>query len=423
MRSADFSWTSPGPAASDRPARRRLVALLSSVILAAVPGCREDASPTAPESEPALTTATTAAALAFREVSASSGHACGVTTDNRAYCWGLNDSGELGTGNAAEATRPVAAAPSLRFLYTREGAGYTCGLTTENQIYCWGLNTDGQLGDGTNSQYSLEPVRLAGGRRYRELRAGAAHACAITLAGVTLCWGSNQYGQLGDGTTIERRAPVRVAGGIEFIHVSTGGFHTCGLNGAKKAYCWGLNSTGQIGDRTSLTRLRPAPVWGGLAFNTVSAGGAHTCGVGTDHQAYCWGWNKYGTLGDGTTNRHSRPLPVVGGLTFSGVSAGAAHTCGVTTTKRAYCWGYNWYGQVGDGTDATDGVVMRPSPTRVAGGLLFESVFAAGGRFANYTCGVTTDSRGYCWGENSHGYLGDGTTTNRSTPTPIASPL
>jgi alpha-tubulin suppressor-like RCC1 family protein len=411
-------------------AARRLskLFLLAGGGLAAAPACRDDTqSPTSPSSEPALAAAATGA-LAFRQVSAGSWHACGVTTDDRAYCWGQNFSGELGDGNpgAAAVTRPVAAAASLRFLDVRAGAEHTCGLTTANQIFCWGSNTDGQLGDGSNSQYSLEPVRLAGARRYRQLRVGEDHACAIAFSGVTFCWGANEDGQLGDGTTTGRRAPVRVAGGIGFNHVSTGAFHTCGLTSTRKAYCWGLNRTGQIGDRTSTTRLTPAAVSGGIAFATISAGGAHTCGVGTDHQAYCWGWNRYGSLGDGTTDRHSRPLPVAGGLAFSGVSAGAAHTCGVTTDKRAYCWGYNWYGQVGDGTDATGGepfVVDRLRPVAVAGSLHFDAVLAADGRFGNYTCGVTTDARGYCWGENTEGYLGDGTTMSRSTPGPIASPM
>jgi alpha-tubulin suppressor-like RCC1 family protein len=404
------------------------LSLLAGVVLAAAPACQEDTqSPTSPSAAPAAA-ATATGALAFRQVSVGSWHACGVTTDDRAYCWGQNFSGELGDGNpgAAAVSRPVAAAAGLRFQDVRAGADHTCGLTTDHQIFCWGSNTDGQLGDGSNSQYSLAPVRLAGARRYGQLRVGEAHACAITLGGATFCWGANEHGQLGDGTTTGRRAPVRVAGGIAFIRVSTGAFHTCGLTAANKAYCWGFNGTGQIGDRTSTTRLKPAPVSGGIAFTTISAGGAHTCGVGTDHQAYCWGWNRYGTLGDGTTDRHSRPLPVAGGLAFSGVSAGAAHTCGVTTDKRAYCWGYNWYGQVGDGTDATGGepfVVYRPSPVAVAGGLHFDAVLAADGRFGDYTCGVTTDGRGYCWGVNTDGNLGDGSTEQRSTPVPIVSPM
>jgi alpha-tubulin suppressor-like RCC1 family protein len=384
---------------------RTLVAMLAAGMVAAL-GCREDiTSPTEPESTPALTTASTP--LSFRQISPGTNHSCGVTTDNRAYCWGNNSF-----------NRPVAAATNLQFLEVRAGLSYTCGLTTDNRIYCWGFNAEGQLGNGSSSDYSADPVLLAGGRRYRLLRAGLGHACAITLADVTFCWGSNDYGQLGDGTTTDRRSPVRVAGGITFLRVSTGGLHTCGLTSAHIAYCWGKNTEGQIGIGNSITQLKPVVVSGGLAFNTVSAGGSHTCGVTTNNKAYCWGWNKYGQLGDGTRDRHGRPFPVAGGLTFSGVSPGGSHTCGVTTTKAAYCWGFNWFGQLGDGTNATADpfVIQRLSPVAVAGGLKFDAVLAAAGLF---TCGVATGSRGYCWGENTHGQLGDGTTTDRSTPVAV----
>jgi alpha-tubulin suppressor-like RCC1 family protein len=403
-------------APSRAPDRGRLWSAAAAGLLVAGAGCGGDAaSPTPPEPVPAVA----AAPLAFRQMSTGSTHACGLTTENRAYCWGLNPYGQLGNASfsGGETTTPVAAVSDRRFLEVRVGVDYTCGLTTDNRIYCWGLNTEGQLGDGAGSQYSLGPVPLAGGRRYRLLRTGPGHGCAITLADVTFCWGTNQHGQLGDGTTTNRRAPVKVAGGITFLRVSTGGSHTCGVTSARKAYCWGLNANGQLGNRNSTTRLTPGVVSDGLPFILVSAGTAHTCGVTTDNKAYCWGWNYYGQLGDGTKDRRSRPTAVAGGRTFSGVSPGGTHTCGVTTAKVAYCWGWNYYGQVGDGTDGFSST--RLTPTAVAGGHLFNAVAAAAG----YACGVGTDTRGYCWGQNNGGYLGDGTTIHRSTPVPVASPM
>ena len=381
------------------------------ILLAATLGCGEEArEPTAPDM------AAASSALTFRRLASSGTHTCAVTTDNRAYCWGLI--GEIVSGDL---TRPNAVATGLRFLEVHAGIRFSCGLTTDNRIYCWGDNTDGQLGNGSTSQFSAVPVALAGGRRFRLVRAGAGHACGITLAGVTFCWGLNEQGQLGDGTKTNRRAPVRVVGGITFQRLSAGNFHNCGVTAENKAYCWGKNDRGQLGDRTSTTRLKPVPVFGGLAFSVIGAGGAHTCGVTTDHIGYCWGLNTSGQLGDGTTDRHGRPLPVAGGLSFSGISAGLTHSCGVTTGKRAYCWGYNFFGQLGEGTNATEDpfILRRLNPVAVKGGLLFNSVIAAKGL---YTCAITTDDLGYCWGENTAGYLGDGTKTDRSAPVPVAPP-
>ena len=405
---------------------QRLNSILFTGLLVAGSGCRDEAeSPTGPVSPDVSAAAT--GTLAFRQISASTTHACGVTTDDRAWCWGINYTGQLGTGEggAAEVVRPVAAAAALRFREVRAGVAFTCGLTTGNRIFCWGTNENGQLGFGSTDQYSLQPVEIAGGRQYRLLRTGGDHACAITSADVTFCWGLNDNGQVGDGTTTTRRAPVKVSGGLKFVRVSAGGRHNCGVTAAKKAYCWGWNRYGQIGNRSSTDQLTPTGVSDGRSFDLVSAGGAHTCGVTPDHKAWCWGWNKYGTLGDGTTSRRSRPTAVAGGLAFSGVSPGVAHTCGVTTGGAAYCWGYNWYGQLGEGTDALGGepfVQRRLSPVAVLGGLTFDAVIAANGTYGNFTCGIATGARGYCWGENTGGYLGDGTTTHRNVPVPISGP-
>jgi alpha-tubulin suppressor-like RCC1 family protein len=131
-----------------------------------------------------------------------------------------------------------------------------------------------------------------------------------------------------------------------------------------RAYCWGLNEHGQLGDGTTTTRLRPVAVAGGQLFSGVSPAGAHTCGVTTVKKAYCWGWNLYGQLGNGTFTQRLSPIAVAGGLLFSSVGGGVAslHTCGVTTSRAAYCWGGNFDGQLGDGT-----TTHHPVPVAVVG--------------------------------------------------------
>lgn len=368
-------------------------------------GCREaTAPPTEPGSASAHTTAAVAAPLSFRHISTGSSHACGVSTAGQAFCWG------------GSTLSPHAVPTDLRFREVRAGYMFTCGLTTDDKVYCWGTNTRGQLGSGSTSESSVAPVQLAGGRRYRLLRVGQSHACANSLSGVTFCWGANDHGQLGDGTVADRRSPKKVSGSLVFVRLTTGAAHTCGVTSSHQAYCWGLNNAKQLGLGDSIERHSPVPVLGGLAFVQVSAGLTHTCGVTIGHQGYCWGRGATGQLGNGDTSPRGRPVAVAGGLAFSGISTGAAHTCGATTAKRVYCWGFNSFGDIGDGT--SEGQRLTPVP--VAGVLRFESVLAS---LNAYTCGIATDSRGYCWGGNHLGYLGDGTTDNRSTPTPIAPPI
>ena len=383
--------------------------MLTSMLLAGL-ACGDAAeSPTAPAAEPALSL-TTSAALAFRQVSAGDAHTCGVTTGDRAYCWGINDFGQLGDGTTTERLRPVPVAGGHRFRQVIATVLSTCGVTTTNRLYCWG-DLEGNT-----------PVLLFGGLRFRQVsvnRNQGGNHCGVTTEDRAYCWGSNFYGQLGDGTTISRSTPVPVAGTLLFREVSVGYFSACGVTPTDVAYCWGLNSDGQLGDGTTTNRKTPRRVAGGLRFRQVSMGDYKACGVTTSNRAYCWGNGSGGVLGDGLDENQLTPSPVVGGLSLRRVNAGTAHTCGVTTTNQAYCWGWNFYGQLGDGTRTGDaGSSWHRAPVAVAGGLSFQGVVVG----AVHTCGLTTSAAAYCWGLNRNGQLGVGGRTLRLTPTAVLGP-
>ena len=163
-----------------------------------------------------------------------------------------------------------------------------------------------------------------------------------------------------------RSTPRLVAAptGVRFAALSAGVLQNCGLTAAGAAYCWGSNLFGQVGDRTKTTRSTPALVAApaGVSFAAVSAGGGHTCGITAAGAAYCWGRNSSGDLGDGTTTDRLSPALVAApaGVSFTAVSAGGDHTCGVTAAGAVYCWGSNSRGQLGDGT-----TTERLTPVRV----------------------------------------------------------
>ncbi|MEP7105975.1 MAG: hypothetical protein ABI838_09025 [Chloroflexota bacterium] len=401
------------------PARFSRFRSLVPLVTAALVACHDDA-PTAPDlaaPETGLSLSTAAAAPAFVHLTEGISHTCGVTPDNRAYCWGDNHAGQLGDGTTTNRLVPRAVASGLRFRLVSAGWWFTCGLTTDDKAYCWGDNLDATLGDGGTEQTSLRPVAVAGGRRYRQLRTGNHHVCAVTFADVTVCWGANGRGQLGapTGNTDQSNVPLQVVtGGLVFHRVIPGGAHTCALTAANVAYCWGANDNGQLGNGSHTSTTTPTLVSGTRSFNQMSAGLNHTCGV-SGGKAYCWGVNFDGSLGDGTRNERTVPTAVAGGLTFKGVNATFDNTCGITSSNRAYCWGRNAEGQVGDGTFGFRN--SRTVPTKVVGGFTF--VELGGATSSGHNCAVTPDERAYCWGGNPYGELGNGTLKKSPRPVPV----
>jgi alpha-tubulin suppressor-like RCC1 family protein len=416
--------------ASTRPFPHLLrLALLAALALGGV-GCEDDALVTAPRAPVARTPTLAAIAptlspgvapLEFRQMSTGGYHTCGVTTNDVAYCWGLNSTGQLGIG-ADLSPVPAAVSGALAFRMVTAGSFHTCGLTPRGNAYCWGDNSDGQLGDGTTTTRTT-PMQVAGGLTFASLSAGGRYSCGVTTGQIGYCWGSNGDGQLGDGSQQESWVPVRVQSAEMWREISAGYAHTCGVTTTDAVLCWGSNWRGSVGIGDSSTRFRasPTPVLGGPgSWRTVDAGSAHSCGLSQGGDLWCWGYNNGGQVGDGTTTDRYAPTYLHTSVEWDQVRAGNATSCAVLASlpgygPYAYCWGWNGYGQIGDGT-----TTQRPYPRSVNGGLRFSDIDTN----LSHTCGVTTVTSGnhaaYCWGFNLYGQLGDGTTTQRLTPVAVA---
>lgn len=290
--------------------------------------------------------------------------------------------------------------PRPGFTSISVGEQHSCALTVDGAAHCWGRNESGQLGDGTTTS-PLTPVAVVGGHLFQEISAGDRYTCALTIAGAAYCWGLNDSGQIGDGTTTNHSRPTAVVGGRTFHSITAGGRHTCGVNEADgMAYCWGRNASGQLGDGTTTDSTVPVAVQGGLAFEAITAGGGHSCGLVPGGAAYCWGQNG-GLLGDGALENRTSPVAVSGLHAFAAIDAGASHTCAVTMAGEGFCWGFNDHGQIGDGT------TMDWDEPFALGFIAFLEGISAGDQV---TCAWTPEGLAICWGRNDVGQVGRGDT-------------
>jgi alpha-tubulin suppressor-like RCC1 family protein len=362
----------------------------------------------------------------WRYVTAGVERTCAIMTDGKAYCWGRNDLGQLGDNSTDPRLTPSPVAGNLRFSTISVGSGggfHTCGIS-QNKAYCWGSNARGELGDGTTTNRPV-PTPVAGGLQFVGVTAGGNHSCAWTGNNRGYCWGGNHAGQLGDGTTTDKGEPVPVTATLRLRSMDAGNFHTCGDSLGGQLQCWGSNEYGQLADGTITDRRDPVQAAGPVRFapiggkSPISLGAFHGCGLEagghlTGGRAYCVGRNDEGRLGDGTTTRRSTLVAVHDGHRFLMISAGERHTCGVRSGSRTVlCWGDNSFGQLGDGTTQS-----RPLPAPVVSSLRF-AVVAAG---AGHTCAVSLEGEAFCWGRNAEGQLGDGSRDNRVLPTPVTAP-
>ncbi len=302
--------------------------------------------------------------------------------------------------------------------FTRISAGsnHTCAATSV-AAKCWGSNTImGLTGNGSSAALFRTPVDVKGLKTgVKAIAAGGHHSCALTSKGGVMCWGNNQSGQLGSGlTTLYVTKPVGVKGlsrGVRAIAAGSGfNMKTCALTGAGGMRCWGESTFGGLGNGSKTNSSKPVDVVGlRRGVSAISVGGLQICAVTSAGGAKCWGNNSGGALGTGSTTNSDMPVDVAG-LTsgIKAIGAGGGHTCALASGGGVKCWGSNTLGQLGNGS--TTGTFL--TPVDVAGLTSGVTAIAAG---TNHTCALMTGGGVKCWGWNQDGQLGNGSTTDSRT--------
>jgi cysteine-rich repeat protein len=359
------------------------------------------------------------------KISSGDNHTCALMTTGAVMCWGGNESGQLGIGSTTGSMVPVdvtslstgvlqVCAGGTRLFAA--GSPFACAVLAGGAVKCWGANANGQLGDGSTID-RLAPVDVTGiSSGAATVATGAFHACALMAGGGVKCWGLNSSGQLGDGTSTNRRTPVDVTGlGSAAVAVSAGGYHTCAVLDTGEVQCWGMNLFGELGDGTSASSSRPVTAFGITSGAVaVSAGGFHTCALLGTGAARCWGLNGNGQVGDGSTEMRNAAVQVLG-LTsgVAQVSTGAFHSCARTVSGGLLCWGDGSGGKLGNGSTS-----QSTSPVDVTG-LSSGAAFLSTGISYAHTCAALDTGAARCWGANEAGQLGDGSSTDRSVPVAV----
>ncbi len=345
-----------------------------------------------------------------KSVSVGKEHACVVRAQSELACWGYFYTGPGTTGIWRSPTRVM---DGIREVAA--GMGFTCGVRLTGTATCFGSNSFGQAGDGTSGGFRPPGSDVSSLNSVSAVAVGSWHACAIHGDHSVSCWGANngRYGTLGDGTgfPVSSPSPVAVSGLKGAIEVGASEGHSCSLMVDGTVMCWGSNGRGQLGDGTTDTRARAARVKDLADAIQLSVGFDYSCAVLGDGTIKCWGYNTSGQLGNGTTSFSSLVPVQVSGITNAvRVSAGREATCALLADGSVRCWGNGTWGQLP--------VASSPTPVVIPG---LEASAISTGEATSCSIAGPSASEGWCWGNNDWGQLGDGKPFT-SRPTPAAVP-
>jgi alpha-tubulin suppressor-like RCC1 family protein len=379
------------------------------------------------------------APMYWRAISSGTWFTCGLTLstnpalDKKVKCWGQNGGGyHFGNNSSDDSLFPTdvytgGVLNGLTIKKLESTMANSCVIASDDNVYCWGSNNQYGLGDNTTTTRKTPVAVYKGGvlngLTVKDMAVGDNFVgCVIASDNKAYCWGENDYGGVGDNTLVPKAAPVAVytAGvlsGKSLTTIAAGVNTACALDTAGLAYCWGGTSLGNGTNNTSTipVAVTMSGVLSGKTITQIGLGNGFGCVLASDNKPYCWGNNWKGNLGNGTVTSSTVPVAVtsngaLNGKTLTSITVGNTWACVLATDGRAYCWGL-----IGDlaGTYAVNSSVpVAINNTGALSGKTLASISAG----YEQTCALDVEGKSYCWGGNTYGAFGNGTTTGSINP-------
>ncbi|MCI9389386.1 MAG: hypothetical protein HFH54_06895 [Lachnospiraceae bacterium] len=361
-----------------------------------------------------------------------------ITNNGDLYCWGSNGYGQVGNGSTNGQTVPIKVLSNVKSFNfsdadTAFGEVSVAAITNNGDLYCWGSNGCGQAGD-ENTEKQTRPKKILENVVSVELSSSmrdCVSIAAITESGDLYCWGYNAYGQVGNGNTEDQAIPIKVLSDVKSVSLYNGCWwgSVAAITNAGDLYCWGYNAYGQVGNGSTENQTVPIKVLDNVlsvsiydSVSIVPSGGsastATVAAVTNTGDLYCWGYNAYGQVGNGSTEDQTTPVKVLSDIASVFVpdyNDGQVSVAAIAKNKDLYCWGCNTYGQVGNGSTENQTI-----PVKILSNVTsFTSEDSFLGR---RSVAALTDNRDlYCWGYNESGQAGNGNTENQLIPEKVLS--
>jgi len=372
-------------------------------------------------------------------VAAGSNHSLAIDSEGKVYAWGFNGTGQLGNNSTTSSSIPVQVDTSgvlagKTITAIAAGNTHSLALDSEGKIYAWGSNASGQLGNNSTTNSNI-PVQVdtsgvLAGKTITAIAAGGVHSLAIDSDGKVYTWGLNGNGQLGNNSTTDSSVPVQVntsgvLAGKTITTIAAGFTHSLALDSNGKVYAWGNNTSGKLGNNSTTDSSIPVQVYtsGVLAGKTIiaiSAGSSHSLALDSDGKVYAWGSNNSGRLGNNSTTEARIPIQVntsgvLAGKTITAIAAGINHSFALDSGGKIYAWGNNAGGQFGNNSTTSSSIPVQVSTS----GVLAVKTITAIAALNNHSLALDSEGKIYAWGVNSHGQLGNNSTTNSSIPVQV----